>query len=108
MRNDRKKRDIERARERFKPSKGRRERNEDRRRGKGWTEECKLKLHIEREEAPFSSAPPIILLFFLSAGHAWNEEREWVKADERKERRERAKPSVSYLLRSSHLFLSLS
>ena len=39
MRNDRKKRDTERARERFKPSRGRRKRNEDRRRGKGWTEE---------------------------------------------------------------------
>ena len=39
MRNDRKKRDTERARERFKPSRGRRERNEDRRRGQEWTEE---------------------------------------------------------------------
>ena len=35
MRNDRKKRDTERARERFKPSRGRRERNVDRRAGEG-------------------------------------------------------------------------
>ena len=35
MRDDRKKRDTERARERFKPSRGRRERNEDMRGGEG-------------------------------------------------------------------------
>ena len=111
MRNDRKKRDTERARERERDSSPAKEDEREMKigeGGRGGQKKCKLKLHIEREEAPFSSAPPIILLFFLSAGHAWNEEREWVKADERKERRERAKPSVSYLRRSSHLFLSLS
>ena len=77
--------------------------------GRGGQKKCKLKLHIEREEAPFSSAPPhySLILFLVQGMHGTRKGNE-VKADERKERRERAKPSVSYLLRSSHLFLSLS
>eukprot|EP00439_Symbiodinium_sp_Y106_P025203 s4795_g3.t1 len=39
--------------------------------------------------------------------HAWNEEREEVQADEKGKERA-GETSVSYLLRSSHLFLSLS
>ena len=32
--------------------------------GRGGQKKCKPKLHIEREEAPFSSAAPLILLVF--------------------------------------------
>ena len=52
-------------RERFKPSRARRERNEDSRTGgRGGQKKCKPQLRNEREEAPFSFAPPLILLFF--------------------------------------------
>ena len=107
MRDDRKKRDTERARERFKPSRGRRERNEDMRGGEGADRRNVSQGYVMTGRKPLSPLLlPLFSYFFLSAGHAWNEEREWVKADERKERRERAKSSVPYLLCPSHLPLS--
>ena len=83
MRNDRKKRDTERARERFKPSRGRRREMKIEEGGRGGQKKCKPKLHIKGTK-PVS--PLLLLLFswsFLSAGHAWNEEREEVQADEK-------------------------
>ena len=77
--------------------------------GRGGQKKYKPKLRNEREEAPFSSALPFFsLIFSLAQGMHGTRKGNEVQADERKERRERAKPSVSYLLRSSHLFLSLS
>ena len=66
MRNDGKERDTEIPRESFKPSRGRRERNEDRKRGEGVDRRNVSQSYAihERKGAPFSAAPPFSLLFF--------------------------------------------
>ena len=92
-------REIQRARQSFK---GRRERNEDRRRGEGVDRINVSHSYGMKERKPLS--PLLLLLFsnsFLIAGQAWNKERKGVKAEERKYRREQAKSSVPYLLRPS-------
>ena len=77
--------------------------------GRGGQKKCKPKLRNEREEAPFSSALPSFLSYSSLLAQGMHGTRKGKRSKRlRKERRERAKPSVSYLLRSSHLFLSLS
>ena len=70
MRNDGKERDTERPRESFKPSRGRRERNEDRKRGEGVDRRNVSQSYVihERKGAPFSAAPLFSLLFLLAQG----------------------------------------
>ena len=60
MRNDGKERDTEIPRESFKPSRGRRERNEDRKRGEGVDRRNVSQSYVlhERKGAPLSAAPP--------------------------------------------------
>ena len=65
MRDDRKKRDTERARERFKPSRGRRERNEDMRGGEGADRRNVSQGYVMTGRKPLSPLLfPFSLLFF--------------------------------------------
>ena len=68
MRDDRKKRDTERARERFKPSRGRRERNEDMRGGEGADRRNVSQGYVMTGRKPLSPLLfPFSLLFLLFA-----------------------------------------
>ena len=61
MRNDRKKSDTDRARESFKSSRGRRERNEDKRMGEGVARRNVSQSYVMKRRKPLSP-----LLFLLS------------------------------------------